>query len=72
MKRTGQTCSSATPKARPDKNISRMTSKYVRRITKKRERMKELWDELKGDNAIPTFKKVLDQNKVFTFGTLIS
>lgn len=45
MKRTGQTCSSATPKARPDKNISRMTSKYVRRIThtkkKKRERENE-------------------------------
>lgn len=54
-KYTGQTCCSATPKARPDKNISMMTAKYVRRIIKKREREKktrELWEELKGDNTI--------------------
>lgn len=36
MKHTGQTCCSATPKARPDKNISMMTAKYVRRIIKKK------------------------------------
>lgn len=31
-KHTGQTCCSNTPKARPDKNISVMTAKYVRCI----------------------------------------
>lgn len=52
MKCTGQTCCSATPKARPDKNISMMTVKYVRRIIKKKKKKKrESWEELKHDNT---------------------